>query len=303
MAMARQNGIHGGRSHAMWVGLRQAGSTMHWAASGCRSRLSTAREESFSRSRPVHSTSRRCRCGCSSTLASRRWLNPDVERHALALTHLMQVLPCDERGCDARNPRESMFGRTGAQPWIRQCTHPQGAGCRVVRSLRRGDALLVARAFISWWALAEEAHLQRVDNADPGSRKRILRTWCTAETARAPRQRIGREGVSGGVRGLCGRVRKALLSPGRAAGFHRINSLPRRTCDPLRRHESEIDRTRLTSGDEMSRAVPPGSWPWRGPLPQGSTGDPVDPWVPAGSAAVSRGATHRAGMRFCSVPL
>ena len=143
-----------------------------------------------------------------------------------------------------------MFGRTGAQPWIRQCTHPQGARCRVVRSLRRGDALLVARAFISWWALAEEAHLQRVDNADPGSRKRILRTWCTAETARAPRQRIGREGVSGGVRGLCGRVRKALLSPGRAAGFHRINSLPRRTCDPLRRHESEIDRTRLTSGDD-----------------------------------------------------
>ncbi len=196
-----------------------------------------------------------------------------------------------------------MFGRTGAQPWIRQCTHPQGARCRVVRSLRRGDALLVARAFISWWALAEEAHLQRVDNADPGSRKRILRTWCTAETARAPRQRIGREGVSGGVRGLCGRVRKALLSPGRAAGFHRINSLPRRTCDPLRRHESEIDRTRLTSGDEMSRASATGELAVARAAAPRINGRSGGPWVPAGSAAVSRGATDRAGMRFCSVPL
>ena len=76
MAMARQYGI------AWWPiardvgGAEASGSTMHWAASGCRSRLSTAREESFSRSRPVHSTSRRCRCGCSSTLASQTLAEP-----------------------------------------------------------------------------------------------------------------------------------------------------------------------------------------------------------------------------------
>ena len=38
--------------------------------------------------------------------------------------------------------------------------------------------------------------------------------------------------------------------PGKGRGLPSHNSLPRRTCDPLRRHESEIDRTRLTSGDD-----------------------------------------------------